>query len=215
MTTTVPTTSPRATTPPEGFVMPDFGPATAPAGQAPTARVEGSAQPVHTGPRKIAFICSKGNLDMAYPALIMGNAALAEGAEVHIFFTFWGLDIVNSKTNRKLRFTMAGNTAMHMPDLGRLRPGLEHASIPQALGNLPGMTAYGTRMMKRMMAEEDVPDVPEFLDLMQASGARMYACKLTFDMMKLIEADLHPGVEGVISAGDFIEISEGAQVIFV
>ena len=215
MTTTVPTTSPRATTPPEGFVMPDFGPATAPAGQAPAARVEGSAQPVHTGPRKIAFICSKGNLDMAYPALIMGNAALAEGAEVHIFFTFWGLDIVNSKTNRKLRFTMAGNTAMHMPDLGRLRPGLEHASIPQALGNLPGMTAYGTRMMKRMMAEEDVPDVPEFLDLMQASGARMYACKLTFDMMKLIEADLHPGVEGVISAGNFIEISEGAQVIFV
>jgi hypothetical protein len=34
-------------------------------------------------------------------------------------------------------------------------------------------------------------------------------------MMKLIEADLHPGVEAVISAGDFIEISEGAQVIFV
>ena len=70
-------------------------------------------------------------------------------------------------------------------------------------------------MMKRMMAEEDVPDVPEFLDLMEAAGAHMYACKLTFDMMKLIEADLHPGVEAVISAGDFIEISEGAQVIFV
>jgi hypothetical protein len=34
-------------------------------------------------------------------------------------------------------------------------------------------------------------------------------------MMKMIEADLHPGVEGVISATDFIEISEGAQVIFV
>ena len=34
-------------------------------------------------------------------------------------------------------------------------------------------------------------------------------------MMKLIEADLHPSVEGVISASDFIEISEGAQVIFV
>ena len=26
--------------------------------------------------RKIAFICSKGDLDMAYPALIMGWAAL-------------------------------------------------------------------------------------------------------------------------------------------
>ena len=32
--------------------------------------------------RKIAFICSKGNLDMAYPALIMGWAALGNGIEV-------------------------------------------------------------------------------------------------------------------------------------
>ena len=198
--------------------MPDFGPRTIPADGAGVLTETGeqpAAVSAYAGPRKIAFICSKGNLDMAYPALIMGNAALTEGAEVHIFFTFWGLDIVNNKTNDKLRFTMAGNTAMHMPDLGRLRPGLEHASMPQALSHLPGMTGFGTRMMKRMMAEEDVPDVPEFLDLMEAAGAHMYACKLTFDMMKLIEADLHSGVEGVISAADFIEISEGAQVIFV
>lgn len=42
-----------------------------------------------TRPRKMCFICSKGNLDMAYPALIMGNAALGEGIEVDYFFTFW------------------------------------------------------------------------------------------------------------------------------
>lgn len=206
------------TTLPEGFIIPDFGPATsrrASTSAQPSEAPASQAAAVPSGPRKIAFICSKGNLDMAYPALIMGNAALGEGVEVHIFFTFWGLDIVNMKTNHKLRFTLAANTAMHMPDLGRLRPGLEHASMPQALGNLPGMTGYATRMMKRMMAQEDVPDVPEFLDLMQAAGAHMYACKLTFDMMKLLEADMHPGVEGVISAADFIEISEGAQVIFV
>ena len=44
--------------------------------------------------RKIAFICSKGNLDMAYPALIMGWAALGNGVDVTIFFTFWGLDMI-------------------------------------------------------------------------------------------------------------------------
>ena len=31
------------------------------------------------GDRKLAIICSKGNLDMAYPGLILGNAALGEG----------------------------------------------------------------------------------------------------------------------------------------
>lgn len=38
--------------------------------------------------RKVAFICSKGNLDMAYPALVMGWAALGNGIDVTIFFTF-------------------------------------------------------------------------------------------------------------------------------
>ena len=31
--------------------------------------------------RHIAFICSKGDLDMAYPALIMGWAALGNGID--------------------------------------------------------------------------------------------------------------------------------------
>lgn len=209
------------TTPPEGFIMPDFGDrgrTPAPQGNGATAAAtatQGAGAAAYSAPRKMAFICSKGNLDMAYPALIMGNAALGEGVEVHIFFTFWGLDIINTKTYDNLKFTLSGNTAMHMPDLGRLRPGLEHVSMPQAMGNLPGMTGFATRMMKKQMEEMEIPSIPDFLDLLQASGAHMYACRLTYDMMKMIEADLHPGVEGVISAGDFIDIAEGAQVVFV
>ena len=65
--------------------------------------------------RKIAIICSKGNLDMAYPGLILANAALSEGIETHIFFTFWGFDMVNKAHMDSLKFTMVGNTAMHMP----------------------------------------------------------------------------------------------------
>ena len=44
--------------------------------------------------RKLAIICSKGNLDMAYPGLVLANAALGEGVETHLFFTFWGFDII-------------------------------------------------------------------------------------------------------------------------
>ena len=147
---------------PAGFVMPNFGPRAA----APSpAQGQFVSAPVSSGPRKMAFICSKGNLDMAYPALIMGNAALGEGCEVHIFFTFWGLDIINKKLNHKLQLTLSGNTAMHMADLGRLRPGLEYRSMPQQLGGLPGMTAFATRMMKQQMADLEIPDVPQFLDL--------------------------------------------------
>ncbi|WP_053079804.1 DsrE/DsrF/DrsH-like family protein [Nostocoides jenkinsii] len=77
------------------------------------------------------------------------------------------------------------------------------------------MTAMATKMMKKQMADLDIPDVPEFLDLLSAAGVHMYACRLSFAMMKMIEADLHPGVQGVISAADFIEISANAQTIFI
>jgi len=150
--------------------------------------------------RKIAFICSKGNLDMAYPGLILANAALGEGAEVHLFFTFWGFDMISKKTMGDLKFTMLGNTATHMP---------------QGLGGFPGMTALATSKMRKSLAELQVPDVPEFLDQIVASGGHLWACRLSADMNKLTEADLYDDVEAIISAADFIELTEGAQVIFI
>lgn len=195
------------------LILPDFGDAVSARSVSPDAAA--AQAPASTGPRKMALICSKGNLDMAYPGLIMANAAAGEGVETHMFFTFWGMDIINRKTNDQLKFTMVGNTAMHMHELGSVRPGLEHRSMPQWVGRVPGMTSIATKMMKKQIADLDVPTVPEFLDLLQASGVRMYACRMSFDMMKLIEADLHPAVEGVISAGDFVDLSSGAQTIFI
>ncbi|MDX5318588.1 MAG: DsrE/DsrF/DrsH-like family protein [Actinomycetes bacterium] len=158
--------------------------------------------------RKFVLICSKGNLDMAYPGLILANAALGEGIETHIFFTFWGFDMINKETMGKLKFSYLGNTAMHMP-------GQFGFSMPQGMAGLPGVTALTTKMMKKQIADLDIPEVPEMLDMITASGGHLWACRMSADMMKLVEDDLYEGVEGIISASDFIELSEGAQVIFI
>ena len=158
--------------------------------------------------RKLAIICSKGNLDMAYPGLILANAALGEGIEVHLFFTFWGFDIINKETMGNLKFSYLGNTAMHMP-------GHFGMSMPQGMAGLPGMTAVTTKMMKKQIADLDVPEVPEFLDLLHGSGARMWACRMSADMMHLDLDHLYDGVEAIISATDFIELTEGAQLLFI
>ena len=121
-------------------------------------------------------------------------------AEVHLFFTFWGFDMITKKTMGDLKFTMLGNTATHMP---------------QGLGGLPGMTAMATSKMKKTIADLDVPEVPEFLDQIVASGGHLWACRLSADMNKLTKADLYDDVEGIISATDFIEITEGAQLLFI
>ena len=150
--------------------------------------------------RKLAIICSKGNLDMAYPGLILGNAALGEGVETHLFFTFWGFEMITKKTMDHLKFSPMGNTATHMPN---------------SLSGLPGMTSVATRLMKKQMEELEIPGVPEFLDQIHASGGHLWACRLSADMNHLTEEDLYEGVEGIISAGDFIELTDGAQMLFI
>jgi peroxiredoxin family protein len=150
--------------------------------------------------RKVAIICSKGNLDMAYPGLVLANAALGEGVETHLFFTFWGFDMITKSRMRDLKFTMLGNTATHMP---------------QGLGGLPGMTAMATHMMRKQIAGVGVPDVPDFLEQIVASGGHLWACRMSADMMHLAKDDLYDAVEGVINAADFIEKTEGAQLLFI
>jgi peroxiredoxin family protein len=156
--------------------------------------------------RKICFIASKGTLDMVYPSLVMANAALGEGIETHIFFTFWGMDIINKATQDDLQFTWLGNTAMHPPG--------KKMHMPQGLAGLPGMTAMATKMMKKQIADLDVPEVPDFVQMLADSGAQMWACRMSADMMGLTMDDFVDGVVDIISATDFIELSEGAQVIF-
>jgi len=150
--------------------------------------------------RKLGIICSKGSLDMAYPGLILANAALGEGVETHLFFTFWGFDMINKKTMADLKFTMLGNPATH---------------LPQGLGGLPGMTAMATSRLKKSIAEVDVPEVPEFLEQIVASGGHLWACRMSADMNHLAEEDLYEEVEGIISASDFIDKTEGAQLLFI
>ena len=162
--------------------------------------------------RKLAIICSKGNLDMAYPALIMANGALGEGIETHIFFTFWGLDMINKKTMGDLKFTPLGNAAMHMPPgMGKL----SERHMPQGFGGLPGMTGMATKMLKKQIADIGVPEVPEFLEQIVASGGHLWACRMSADMNHLTMDDLYEGVEAIISAADFIEKTDGAQIIFI
>ncbi len=150
--------------------------------------------------RKLAIICSKGNLDMAYPGLILANAALAEGVETHLFFTFWGFDIITKSRMDDLRFTVLGNTATH---------------LPQGLGGLPGMTAMATRQMRKHIHDIGVPEVPELLEQIVESGGHLWACRMSADMMRLDEDDLYEAVEGIISAADFIEKSMDAQLLFI
>lgn len=150
--------------------------------------------------RKLAIICSKGSLDMAYPGLILANAARMMGIDAMIFFTFWGMDVINKKTVHHLKVTPVGNTAMHMPMM---------------VGGLPGMTDLATNMMKKEIDKLDMPPVAEFLEMVHDAGTEIYACRMASDMMHLTEDDLVDEVDGIVGAMEFLEMAEDAQLLFI
>ena len=149
--------------------------------------------------RKVAIICSKGGLDDAYPALILANAARQSGIEAFVFFTFYGLDVITDSKVDHLHVNMAGNPS---------------SPIPTVVAGLPGMENLAAAMMKKKMEELDLPDAREMLELLEESGAGLYACELAMDMFGRTREDLVPQVAGVITAGDFYEVADGAQIIF-
>ncbi len=150
--------------------------------------------------KKVSIICSKGSLDMAYPALILANAARMSGIDVNLFFTFWGMDIITKSKLNDLHVATVGNPSM---------------KIPTFLGGLPGMEFMATRMMKKEIEKLDLPSIGELLDILEASGTEMYACQMAMEMFKLKREDLVPQVKGVLSAMDFFDKAAGSQVIFI
>ena len=125
-----------------------------------------------------------------------------EGMESEIFFTFFGLDAINKKTIKNIHVATVGNPAMRMPTM---------------LGGLPGMEALASKMMKSKMEKLDIPPIDEFLEILSASGCRLWACKLAVEMFDLQKEDLIPEVEGIITVGDFYAraAGDGTQIIFI
>jgi peroxiredoxin family protein len=154
---------------------------------------------VTTPERKVAIIISKGTLDMVYPGLILANAARMSGIEAFVFFTFWGLDAITEKKVDHLHVASVGNPSM---------------PIPTVVGGLPGMESLATKMMKREMGRLDIPSVRELLQILKDAGAKIYGCGLAMEMFKLQKKDLVPQVDDVLTAMDFFDKAEGAQIIF-
>jgi peroxiredoxin family protein len=169
-----------------------------------TATLDALAPPVPPATRApiehLAIICSKGTLDMAYPGLILANAARMSGIDATLFFTFWGLDLVTTKTVDHLHVSTVGNPSMHLPTM---------------IGGLPGMESLATAMMQKEMEKLEIPPVRELLEMLSDSGAHLYACRMAMDMFKRTKDDLVPQVEEVISAMDFFDKAAGAQVLFI
>ena len=152
--------------------------------------------------KKMMLVLSKATLDNVYACFILANGARMEGIESEIFFTFFGLEAIQKEKLKHLHVATVGNPAMHMPTL---------------LGGLPGVEAFATKMMKSEMEKLDIPPIDEFLEILSASGTKLWACKLAMDMFHLEDDKLIDEIDGVITVGDFYAKAsgEGTHLMFI
>jgi peroxiredoxin family protein len=85
-------------------------------------------------------------------------------------------------------------------------------NIPTLIGGLPGMEALATHMMKKEMEKVDMPEVPEFVEILKASGVKLWACKLAMDMFHYGREDMCDEIDGILTVGDFYKRAEGSGV---
>ena len=145
--------------------------------------------------KKMMLILSKATLDNVYACFVLANGARMEGIESEVFFTFFGLEAIKKKSMDKLHVATVGNPALH---------------IPTMLGGIPGVEALASSMMKKEMEKLDIPGVAEFLEILTASGVKLWACKLAMDMFHLKQDELFDDIDGVLTVGGFYERAQGA-----
>ena len=156
-------------------------------------------------PKRLALVASQGSLDMAYPPLILASTAVSMGWEVGVFFTFYGLDIINKRKHPALKVSPIGNPAM--PEPLKALP----LQVPNILGVLPGSTALATTLMKQWFNKANIPPLQELIDVTLEGGGKLYACTTTMGVMGNTPQDFMDGVE-CLGAAAFLEFASEADV---
>jgi peroxiredoxin family protein len=134
------------------------------------------------------FICSRGTLDGAYPALILAINSRRLGMDSTVFYTFMGINIILKGGVEKLRFIPPGT-----------------------MGAIPGMSFVATKMMRKQIDEAGIPSLEELMEIAQLEGVRFVACKMTIDMMGIKEEDFIDGIE-IQTAEDYLKHARNCKI---
>ena len=147
-------------------------------------------------PQKSVFMVMSGDFDHAFAAFTMASTAAAMGAEVTMFFTFWGLKAIQKGNLTGKRFFGRMVGVMNRGGIDRIGP---------SKFNFGGI---GRWLFKKMMKDVGAVSLPELRQQCIDLGVKFLACNTSMDVMQITLDDLIPGVE---AAGAAVVIAESQQ----
>ena len=152
--------------------------------------------------KRMAMVCWSSDLDRVWPTLILATTGAASGLEVDIFFTFWGLRVLQKNTRR---FT--GKNWMQKGESLVDRGGTDHLK----LGRIH-FGGAGTMMIKKLARQYKVASPTELLEMAMDVGVRLHPCQMTMDLYGLTTDDFIDGLQPTLGAASFIDMAAKADI---
>lgn len=152
--------------------------------------------------KRMAMICWSNDLDKVWPTLILATTGAASGLEVDVFFTFWGLRVLQKNSKR---FT--GKNWMQKGESIVDHGGTDHLKLGKI--HFAGM---GTWMIKKLAKQYKVASPTELLELALECGVRLHPCQMTMDLYGLSTDDFIDGLQPTLGAASFIDMAVKADI---
>ncbi|MDD4832505.1 MAG: DsrE/DsrF/DrsH-like family protein [Clostridia bacterium] len=149
--------------------------------------------------KNASIVVFSGNLDKVLASMIIAQGAAAQGKDVTMFFTFWGLNALRKDNKVKVKKNAIEKMFGAMMPRGANR-------LPLSNMNMAGM---GSKMIKGIMKKKHVDSLPEMIVKAQAAGVKMIACTMSMDLMGIKKEEL---IEGIGYAGVATYISHNENV---
>ncbi len=161
---------------------------------------------------RLSIMVTKGTLDWAYPAFIIGSTAAAMGWNASLFFTFYGLGLLKKELNPQI--SPLGNPAMPMKmpfgpkwfqDINWNMPNLVMAGIP-------GFESVATSLMKKTVKDHGIATINELRELCIEAEVKLIACQMTVDLFGWQQDEFIPEISEWAGAATYLTTAQGADV---
>ncbi len=151
---------------------------------------------------KLTIVVFSGELDKALAAFILATTGASMGMDVTMFFTFWGLNILKKNEGAIKSKGLMKKMLNFMNRGGSKRLALTHL-------NMLGM---GTWMMKKLMKQERIPSLDEFIAMAKEMGVKMYPCTTTCGLMGVGEGAFRAETGDLVGAAFFLNEARQSKV---
>jgi peroxiredoxin family protein len=157
-------------------------------------------------PEKVTLVVFSGEMDKALAAFNIAIGAASMGMEVSMFFTFWGLNIIK-KNEGSIRSKGIMRRMLNLMNRGGPK------RLPLSRFHMFGL---GRWMMKRLMKDQNSPQVEEMIVMAKDMGVKFIACTTSIGLMGISKEAFIPQVDSFAGVAAYLaEAREGKVNLFI